>query len=184
MSQPFDGREFRAQMERLDALLQEVDHLADPQARDDVRELVRAVLDLHGAGLARVLDHLGDAGAAGDAIRDDLARDEVVGGLFLLHGLHPLDFEARVLGALEQVRPRLRAHGGGVELLGAVDGVVRLRLTGNCHGCPSSAATMRQTVEEAILGQAPDAVAIEVEGESVRPHATSSNPALVILTTS
>jgi Fe-S cluster biogenesis protein NfuA len=182
MSQPFDGREFRAQMERLDALLQEVEHLPDPRARDDVRELVRAVLDLHGAGLARVLDHLADAGSAGAALQDALARDEVVGGLLLLHGLHPLDFETRVLLALEHVRPRLRAHGGGVELLGAADGVVRLRLTGHCHGCPSSAATLRQTVEEAILGQAPDAVAIEVEGEGQRPATPANNSGLVVLT--
>ncbi|HWE39187.1 MAG TPA: NifU family protein [Isosphaeraceae bacterium] len=181
MAGPFDAREFRSQMERLDALLEEGERLADPKARDDVREVVRAILDLHGLGLGRVLDLLGDAGSAGAAARDALARDEVVGGLLLLHGLHPLDFEARVLRALEQVRPRLRSHGGGVELLAAADGVVRLRLTGNCHGCPSSAATMRQTVEEAILGQAPDAVAIEVEGESARPPATANNSGLVVL---
>ena len=38
------------------------------------------------------------------------------------------------------------------------------RLEGNCHGCPSSAVTMKQTIEEAILAKAPDALALEVEG--------------------
>jgi Fe-S cluster biogenesis protein NfuA len=179
MAETLDAREFRARLERLDGLIREVDRLPDPKARDDVREVARAVLDLHGDGLSRILAHLEDAGAAGASIRDALARDEVVAGLLLLHGLHPLPLEARVLQALDQVRPRLRAHAGGVELLGAEDGVVRLRLTGNCHGCPSSAATMRQTVEEAIVRLAPDAVAIEVEGET---EAMAGNPALVVLT--
>ena len=76
-----------------------------------------------------------------------------MGGLLLLHGLHPLDLEARVRQALDKVRPYLRSHGGNVELLGVDEGVVRLRLEGSCHGCPSSAATMRQTIEEAILRQ-------------------------------
>jgi Fe-S cluster biogenesis protein NfuA len=62
------------------------------------------------------------------------------------------------------VRPYLRSHGGSVELLGVDDGVVRLRLEGNCHHCPSSAVTMKQTIEEAILGKAPEVAAVEVEG--------------------
>jgi Fe-S cluster biogenesis protein NfuA len=88
----------------------------------------------------------------------------VVGGLFLLHGLHPLGVEDRVRQALEGVRPYLRSHGGNVELLGVSDGVVRLRLNGSCHSCPSSAVTMQQTIEEAIYGKAPEVTAVEVEG--------------------
>jgi Fe-S cluster biogenesis protein NfuA len=65
---------------------------------------------------------------------------------------------------LEDVRPYLRSQGGNVELLEIREGVVRLRLEGSCDGCPSSAATMRQTIEEAIVGKAPDVTAIEVEG--------------------
>jgi Fe-S cluster biogenesis protein NfuA len=38
-----------------------------------------------------------------------------------------------------------------------------LRLQGNCHGCPSSAETLRQLIEQAIYQAAPDARAIEVE---------------------
>jgi Fe-S cluster biogenesis protein NfuA len=184
MAQTLDAREFRAKMERLEALLGELERLADPKARSDMREVVQAILEMHGAGLERVLDHLAEAGAPGVAVRDALARDEVVAGLLLLHGLHPQGLEARVLQALDQVRPRLRSHGGGVELLGARDGIVRLRLTGNCHGCPSSAATMRQTVEEAVLGLAPDVIAIEVEGEvqTSPSHDSSKSPGLVVLT--
>jgi Fe-S cluster biogenesis protein NfuA len=98
-----------------------------------------------------------------------------------LHGMHPLDLEARVGQALDAVRPALAGHGGSVTLLAVEDGVVRLRLEGNCHGCPSSAATMRQTIEEAILAKAPDVGAIEVEGLVESVPATDGDAARVAL---
>jgi Fe-S cluster biogenesis protein NfuA len=164
MTHALDAREFQAELQRLDALLREAERLADPAAQTHLRAVVRAVLDLHGAALGRLLGHLESAGEAGRAVLDACARDDVVSGLLLLHGLHPLDVEARVRQALEQVRPYLSSHGGNVELLGVGDGVVRLRLQGSCHSCPSSAVTMKQTVEEAILARAPDVTAVEVEG--------------------
>ena len=44
-------------------------------------------------------------------------EDELVAHLLLLHGLHPVPVRERVLGALDEVRPYLATHGGGVELL-------------------------------------------------------------------
>ena len=141
-----------------------------PRRRSHVRAIVQAVLDLHGAGLAAHPVAPGERREQPAAPSSTPAlRDEVVGGLLLLHGLHPLDLEARVRQALEDVRPYLRSHGGNVELLGIDDGVVRLRLQGSCHGCPSSAVTMQQTIEEAILGKAPDVTAVEVEGVTETP---------------
>ncbi len=164
MAHEIDPKKFQSCLQRLDALLQEVERWPDPMAQDHAREIVQAVLDLHGAGLERMLGHLNAAGASGAMILDACAHDEVIAGLLLLHGLHPLELEARVRQALDVVRPCLHSHGGDVELLDIRDGVVYLRLEGNCNGCPSSSATMRQTVEEAILGKAPDVTAIEVEG--------------------
>jgi Fe-S cluster biogenesis protein NfuA len=165
MTDTLDAREFQAGLQRLDALLRGVERFADPEAQAHTREVVRAVLDLHGAGLARLLGHLEAAGETGQAVLDACTRDEVVSGLLLLHDLHPLDVETRVRLALDEVRPQLRSHGGNVELLGVSGGVVRLRLVGNCHGCPSSSLTMRQTIEEAILAKAPEVTALEVEGD-------------------
>jgi Fe-S cluster biogenesis protein NfuA len=163
MSNTLDGRDFQAGLQHLDSLLREVERLPE-DAQSHTRAIVQAVLDLHGVGLERLLSHLDESGDAGRSILGACGRDDVVGGLLLLHGLHPLSLEERVLQALEEVRPRLRAHSGNVELLGIEEGVVRLRLEGNCHGCPSSAATMKQTIEEAIVAKAPDAISIEVEG--------------------
>jgi Fe-S cluster biogenesis protein NfuA len=176
-----DSRELQARLQELDALIREVDRFADPEAQAHSREIVRALLDLHRLGLERVLGHVREARDGGTAILDALARDDVVGGLLLLHGLHPQDLETRVRAALEQVRPYLRSHGGNVDLLGVEDGIVRLRLVGNCHGCPSSAVTMRQTIEEAILAKAPDAAAVELEGEADAAPLTGNGRVLVSL---
>jgi Fe-S cluster biogenesis protein NfuA len=164
MAASLDDREFRQRMERIEILLREVERISDPGARACTRELVQAVLDLHGAGLERALEHIAAVGDAGLGLIDVLARDDLVGSLLLLHGLHPLDVETRVRQALDKVRPSLRSHGGEVELLGVAEGVVRLRLEGSCHGCPSSAATLKSLIEEAICDKAPDVTAIEVEG--------------------
>jgi Fe-S cluster biogenesis protein NfuA len=156
-------KDLRARLQRLEALLQEAERFEGPTGRGHTREIVQALLDLHGAGLEKILDRIAATGGAGLALIDELASDGLVEGLLLLHGLHPLGVEERVQQALEGVRPYLRSHGGNVELLGVSDGVVRLRLEGSCHSCPSSAVTMKQTVEEAILGKAPEVTAVEVE---------------------
>jgi Fe-S cluster biogenesis protein NfuA/nitrite reductase/ring-hydroxylating ferredoxin subunit len=92
------------------------------------------------------------------------AEDELVSHLLLLHGLHPLDVETRVVRALEEVRPYLQSHGGNVELLGIEEGLARVRMEGSCDGCPSSAVTLKLAIEEAVLKAAPDLEGIEAEG--------------------
>ena len=63
----------------------------------------------------------------------------------------------------ERVRPRLRLHGGGVEMTALRDGRVRVRLTGACSGCPSAALTTRQLVEEELCAAVPWVRAVELE---------------------
>jgi Fe-S cluster biogenesis protein NfuA len=180
MTHSVNAKEFQARLARLDALIRDAERL-DPAARTCVQGMMQAVLDLHGAALEQLLGHLEQAGEPGRAILDACAQDEVVSGLLLLHGLHPLDLEARVWQALEGVRPYLRSHGGNVELLGVRDGLVRLRLHGSCDGCPSSAVTMRQTIEEAIYTKAPDVTGVEVEGLAVPPTVPAVGPERVAL---
>jgi Fe-S cluster biogenesis protein NfuA len=157
-----DDAGFRRRVQRIETLIREIDRLADPEARVRARELVQAVLDLHGAGLERLLDHVAET--AGPAVIDAAARDDLVGSLLLLHGLHPLDVETRVRQALEAVKPTLRAHGGAVELLGVAGGVVRLRARGGWHSASASVTTLKLAIEEAVYAKAPDVTAVEVEG--------------------
>jgi Thioredoxin-like proteins and domains len=145
-------------------LVEKIESSADPEIRAAALELVQTLMDFHGAGLARIMDITADAGAAGFAIFDDFAEDDLASSLLLLYDLHPLDIETRILGAIEKVRPSLSLHEGDVELLGVNDGIVKLRLKGSCDGCPSSALTLKHTIEEAIYAAAPDVTSIEVEG--------------------
>ena len=178
---PVEERAFRSRMERIESLIHEAERLPDPKAQARTREIVQALLDLHGAGLERIFDKLAGAGEPGLALIDALAQDELVGSLLLLHGLHPLDLETRVRQALDKVRPSLRSHGGNVELLGVTGGVVRLRMEGSCDGCPSSAATLKLSIEEAIYDKAPDVTAIEVEASTADKAQVANGRARVAL---
>ncbi|MGI8517903.1 MAG: NifU family protein [Acidimicrobiia bacterium] len=128
-------------------------------------ELVGLLMRMYGDGLNRLLDLLEP-----DDIRR-LARDQVVAGLLVLHDLHPDDLDLRITGALDDVRPYLGSHGGGMEYMGIDDeGVVLLRLQGSCDGCPASSVTVKQAVETAILKVAPEVVRVEVEGLDHAPQ--------------
>jgi Fe-S cluster biogenesis protein NfuA len=159
----FDRREIQLRMQRIEESVRALESSADSGVRSSALELTQSLMELHGAGIERMLEIAFDSGVHGSEIIDRFAGDELVAQLLLLYDLHPLGLEIRARRALEDVRPYLRSHGGNVELLGVADGVIRLRLQGNCHGCPSSAETLRQLIEQAIYEAAPDARAIEVE---------------------
>lgn len=162
------------QMQRVEELVAAIETWADPNLRAKAVELVQALMDFHGAGIDRMMEITAEKGATGYEIFDDFAKDDLVGNMLLLYGLHPLDLETRVVAALDKVRPSLNLHEGGVELISIKDGVVNLNLQGNCDGCASSAATLKHTIEEAIYRAAPDVAGIEVEGV-VLPLATQKN---------
>ncbi len=151
-------------VERVQELLGSLDEIADPVAQQRVQELIGTVLELYGAGLERVLGIVSDAGDDALPIRNALLDDGVVSSLLLIHGLYPISLEERVVEALDSVRPFLASHGGNVELLSVEDGVARLRLEGSCNGCPASAATLENALQEAIDATAPDLLGLEVEG--------------------
>ncbi len=158
--------------QRLRELTERVEAIEDPVAREAALDLVAAVLEMHGAGLAKIGEVLDAAGAAGEEAKRELTRDPVVASLLLIHDLYPVSLEERVREALAEVRPYLDSHGGDVELLGVEDGVVRLRLGGSCDGCPASASTLELAIKEALEKTAPDMVGLEVDGlveEAPRP---------------
>jgi Fe-S cluster biogenesis protein NfuA len=58
--------------------------------------------------------------------------------------------------AIEKVRPGLQADGGDVELVDvSEDGVVKVKLTGACRGCPMSQMTLKMGIEKIIKQQVP-----------------------------
>lgn len=158
-------------MQKIEALTGEVEAFADENARAKAIELMQLLMEYHGAAIGRVMEIVAKTGIAGSVIFNELAKDELAASLLLLYGLHPVDQETRIEQALDKVRPFLKSHGGNAELIGVEDGVVRLRMVGACNGCPSSSATLKQSIEQAIYEAAPDVIAIEAEGavEEAKP---------------
>ena len=62
----------------------------------------------------------------------------------------------KVEEALARIRPALQADGGDVELMDVKEGVVMLKLTGACGGCPMSTMTLRHGIERVIKEQVPE----------------------------
>jgi Fe-S cluster biogenesis protein NfuA len=63
--------------------------------------------------------------------------------------------------ALHTIRPALQADGGDIELIDVVDGVVKVRLTGACGGCPMSQMTLKMGVEKVLKQQVPEVKSVE-----------------------
>lgn len=62
----------------------------------------------------------------------------------------------KVVEALEDIRPALQADGGDVELVEVTeDGIVMVRLTGACGGCPMSQMTLKQGIEKHLKAVVP-----------------------------
>ncbi len=150
-------------IERVQELSEEVERLPESRSRAVAEELLGAVLELYGDGLARIVDAIDESGDAA-AIRDRLAGDGMVASLLLIHDLYPVPISERVEEALESVRPYMESHGGNVELLSLEGDVAKLRLEGSCEGCPASSATLELAIKSALEEAAPDLQGIEVEG--------------------
>jgi Fe-S cluster biogenesis protein NfuA len=67
------------------------------------------------------------------------------------------DIINRVEKALEKIRPYLVADGGNIELVEVTDDMmVKVRMTGACHGCPFSMQTLKAGVEMAVKKEVPE----------------------------
>jgi Fe-S cluster biogenesis protein NfuA len=70
--------------------------------------------------------------------------------------------EEKVRQALNDVRPGLQADGGDVELVEVTDdGIVNVRLTGACAGCPMSQMTLKQGIEGYLKEKVPEVRSVE-----------------------
>lgn len=68
-----------------------------------------------------------------------------------------MTLKEKVEKALESVRPHLQADGGNVELIDvSEDGIVKVKLTGACGGCPMAAMTLQYGVTNAIKKAVPE----------------------------
>jgi Fe-S cluster biogenesis protein NfuA len=69
---------------------------------------------------------------------------------------------ARIEGVLAELRPFFQSDGGDVEFVEmTAAGVVRVRLMGACHNCPSSTQTMQNGIKVALQEVMPEVTAVE-----------------------
>lgn len=152
--------QFQSYTKKVDELVQRVTALPDSEARRAALELLQSIMDLHGAGLARMVEVLSD-----DAGRPSLAKlgeEPFICGLLVLYGVHPVTLEDRVKRALENIRPQLHKLGASVELAVVGNGIVRLRVEGQVPGFSSE--KLKTAVEQVILESSPEISEIVFEG--------------------
>ena len=71
----------------------------------------------------------------------------------------------RVEAVLNEIRPSLVADGGNVELLDVSDdGVVKVRLTGSCGGCPFALMTLKGGIERILKQEIPEVKEVQAVG--------------------
>lgn len=135
--------------ELADQLLQN----SDRKVAEQVGELLDWVDAFHRDGLGRLVEMIRQW--RGEIFLQSVSADDVVGTFLAAYGLgEDTETAAQAMeaveAALEQVRPLVESHGGALEVVSVVDGVVSVRMKGTCDGCPSSSATLTYGVEQAL----------------------------------
>ena len=159
-----NGSEFQDQVRQLGKLITQFDQMPEGPQKTACTKLVHLLMDVHGAGLERIMEIVFESSGTGPAIIDELGRDAITSSLLLLYSLHPDDLETRVHKAMERMRPRLRKVSCSADLVRVEEGAVQIRLTTGGHSCGSSAKDVRSIVEECIYELAPDVSSLEILG--------------------
>ncbi len=162
---------FQEKIRRLGELVGALDAAPGGKGNVAARELVQLLMEVHGAGLERIMEIIDESGAPGDEIIRKAGHDPIVRHLLLLYSLHPEPIETRVMKALDLAEPRLRKLQSEVELLDMRDGAVQLRVRTSGHACGSTGKSAQAIVEECIYDLAPDVASLEILGN---PEETSA----------
>lgn len=56
----------------------------------------------------------------------------------------------------EKVRPALLDHEGNVQVISFEDGILKIRLTGQCSGCPSAQITTEELIAKKVMDEIPE----------------------------
>jgi hypothetical protein len=148
---------------RIEQLLSEVRAAVGPVAWRRVDELVARLVALHGAALGRTLRIVEEAGALDENLRAQLCRDELVGAMLALHGMHPEPLLARARAAGERVRAVIGEAAGTIDMQLDERGALAVTLAGEWR-CAVPRAAVEAALRRAIASAAPELDAIVVGG--------------------
>ncbi|MGH9078371.1 MAG: NifU family protein [Acidimicrobiales bacterium] len=164
---------FKEVLERIGDLAEELTSWPDPAVAGRVGDLLDWIDAFHRDGLGTLVEMV--RAWRGEIFLEAVAADERAGGLLAAYGLGEgrdlaNDASDAVTEAIDEVRPMIESHGGVIEVTDVTDGVVTVRLSGTCDGCPSSSVTLKYGVEMALREHWPSFRRLEVvEEEGAAP---------------
>ena len=74
--------------------------------------------------------------------------------------------EEKILQTLNKIKPYLESDGGDVQFVKYEDGVVYVKLRGNCAGCIYADMTISNTIEEILINEIPEVIKVVNEEDS------------------
>ena len=155
-------------IDKIEQLVHRAESLSDSNARGIAVDLLQAVLDFHAAGLERIIEIAAGSGAAGDAIIERIAADDLTSSMLLLHDLHPDDLETRINHAIHKLQDVFTSLGAGLSVLAIEPGTVRLHFD---SARMWQGTGVRASVENAIFQAAPEIESVIIEGLKEAPPA-------------
>ena len=69
--------------------------------------------------------------------------------------------EEQVKKAIDEIRPKIQAHGGDVEFVDIQEGIVKVNLKGSCAGCPMSQMTVKEGIQSYLKDKIPEVKSVE-----------------------
>lgn len=156
-------------LQRMDAARARLDGLGDTKASGVARELVEAMLDLHGLALARTMTIV-QASLDSDSLTRRLAEDDYVAAIMLLHGLHPEEPETRLRKTIAAERAHWGVRGFHVDLLDVKAAVAHVRVHWGEECRKSERTAILVEIEDALTEAAPDLDQILLHENEPRPE--------------
>src|SRR5215813_721985 len=92
-------------IQKIDGLVARIRAGADPQLRDAALDLLQTVMEVHSAGIDRMMEIASESGEPGWQIIEDFGQNELIANVLLLHKLHPINLKTRVRKTLQKMLP-------------------------------------------------------------------------------
>lgn len=141
----------------IEGLIADIERDASAQMCDRVRQLMGAVLTLHGRGLRQIMQ-MAQSLEAGSEVQRKLLADPLVRSLLVLHDLHDSSPVERAQEALRSLAEPLRHAGLALDVV--IDASHALHVS--VRGDAPMPAHLRLSLEHALNEAAPDATAVHI----------------------
>ena len=70
------------------------------------------------------------------------------------------EIEKKIIEIIDKIRPFLNNDGGDIEFIEFKDGIVYVKMTGHCQGCPMMQVTLKENIEIAITSEIPEVIEV------------------------